>query len=262
MSDENIDNIFETVCLNIKQLSGVDINRPKYHRIFLKLAKTVYNNSDIKRTDFLNDKCIKKTTEFFSDYLRKKGLDNPGVEQFTNSPASGVNTNPPASGVNTILNTSNNMNANPMDGYLYSNQDVVLSREIINSQTQPKSFISNGNTRYAMVITGELNNTNSSTGTIKLSESLILEGPSNWNVTLESVQIAQNSASVWSSTWPAYFVINIDGINPKLYSNINGVDGSFLIPNETYGKSLGEANAAADMINYKLKTNRITKITP
>jgi len=260
MSDENIDNIFETVCINIKQLSGVDINRPKYHRIFLKLAKTVYNNSDIKRTEFLNDKCIKKTTEFFSDYLRKKGLDNPGVEQFTN---------PPASGVNSLLNTSNNMCANPMDGYCPPNQDHVLTGERSSGapQVELKRFINN----KSLFVTGDLKYDGVAAGTsnkvtLDLNGGFTLENGI-WDVLLESVMITCNSmagATDWAASSgnlgsTSYFAFKIDEIQMESYSSLSGMDNMLIIPNERYGNSVGEG-AAAHTINYKLKTNFIARI--
>ena len=42
LSEDNIDALFDRVCIILIKKTNVDMNRPKYHRIFNKLCK--YNS--------------------------------------------------------------------------------------------------------------------------------------------------------------------------------------------------------------------------
>lgn len=74
LNENNIDSLFDRVCMIVGQRTNFDMNRPKYLRIFNKLCKSIHDNNEETELEPINNKTIDKTVGFFLDYIKKKEL--------------------------------------------------------------------------------------------------------------------------------------------------------------------------------------------
>lgn len=261
--------IFEAVANIVYKDDNYNLKQKKYYNICSKLINTIENNSNYNNYDEINEICIKKITDFFKSYLRKKklvdtGPNNDAITKYENFTASSNNDNFSSFGNFYLSNNSENFSLTNSDT---SFDPSSLSYGGTPDVDQHKLFL-NGkfeNETSRVTLLGPTDVYEPKRVTMDIGENIILD-TNPWKAVIESIQIEKqedpNNTNA-SKFWGSAFLFEIPWLSDHIHykSNIDGFSGKLLVPNETYTTSIGEGAQAA-VVNYKLKTNIVAILPP